>query len=105
MGRPKGSKNKITLAGLAIRRTVQAEAIKELCTNTVLDNERLCCVCGRVLWGNYQMLPFGKVRHGTDSNCYPGCRTWAENYRLLPKALRHEAGDLLLIHYDAKGVA
>lgn len=90
---------------LAIRRTVQADTIKELCMDTVIDDEILCSVCGRVLWGDRQALGFGKIRHGKDSDCYPGCRTWAENYRVLPKALRHEAGDLLLLHYDSRGTA
>lgn len=106
MGRPKGSKNKPKeFKARPIHKAILKESLDELMLDTVIDNELLCSVCGRVLWGCYQPLGNGKARHGYDSDCYPGCRTWAENYRLLPNALRHEAGDLLLLHYDKGGRA
>lgn len=49
--------------------------------------DRACCVCNRVMWGESVPLGFGKERH---ASCAPGSVPWRERYERLPKALRTE---------------
>mgnify|MGYP001607589570 CR=1 FL=1 len=65
---------------------------------TVPKLETLCCICGRVMWGEWQPLSFGKIRH--KHNCYPGSKSWAEYYAALPRNQKTEEGNLLLQHYN-----
>jgi len=42
--------------------------------------DKLCSVCGRVLWGAWQVLPFDKGRH---EDCGVGSEAWLEYYQAL----------------------
>ncbi len=52
----------------------------------------LCSVCGRVRWGAYQPLGFGKWRH---EECYPGTQAWREYWVTLPASKRTPEGNLI----------
>jgi len=45
-----------------------------------LQPDKLCSVCGRVLWGAWQVLPFDKGRH---EECAVGSEAWLEHYQTL----------------------
>jgi len=44
--------------------------------------DKLCSICGRVLWGAWQVLPFDKGRH---EDCAIGSEEWLEHFNALAK--------------------
>ncbi len=58
--------------------------------------ERLCRVCGRVMWGDPVPDGFGRERH---KECEPGSEAWFE---AMPRHKRTEEGKLLYDHARGK---
>lgn len=115
MGRPKGSKNKASPKQPKTgqnspkkgqnspvkpqNKPVRGRPRKILAVAPVTPKiETLCCICGRVLWGERQPLGFGKVRH--KYSCAPGSNSWAEYYAALPHNQKTEEGNIILAHYN-----
>lgn len=65
--------------------------------HAVLGRDEHCCVCGRVQFGDWQVLPFGHWRH---DDCKPGSVNWVDAY--VASGKKTEAGEYFL-HWANEG--
>jgi len=65
--------------------------------------DKVCTVCGRVLWGAWQALPFDKGRH---EDCALGSEAWLDYFKALSPAEKTKLEDFFAFSYpQAEDVA
>jgi hypothetical protein len=65
-------------------------------TVPVAEPEVLCCICGRVAWGNMQPLGHGKERH---DECSLGSEAWREYYLALSPSEQAPLREFFVLSY------